>query len=185
MAEGIVDRYESGGYWYNRVTENWKTLCQVLPCSPQLHWPGYRTEPRKFVHKNTKYVVQLWKGHCQKYFNDQTFPGGYGAEVGIYAWGAGTKEGALGKPRGLWLPAVPAPFKIKFRMYYKESGFRKGNEEYSFGPHTEDTKTYWQTQWMEADSYEKFLKDVKPRKVPYVMNMTLRYWIDGQQQPDY
>jgi hypothetical protein len=57
--------------------------CRVLPSFAALRWPGYETLVLADKIGGEDVVIQLWKGHCQRFFGLDNFPGGIGAEVGI------------------------------------------------------------------------------------------------------
>jgi hypothetical protein len=72
------------GYHYVETSDEWKQACLALPCFSLLAWPDYKTTTVEDVIDGEPVVIQLWKGWCQKFFGDDDFPGGIGAEVGIY-----------------------------------------------------------------------------------------------------
>ena len=77
--------YRDGNdYAYVETSELWRQRCEQLPCFDALRWPGYDS-----IHIETKIngqpaVIQLWQSWCQKFLGLQDFPGGVGAEVGLY-----------------------------------------------------------------------------------------------------
>jgi hypothetical protein len=73
---------DSNGYEYVETSEHWKDKCFTLPCFEAMYWPGYDTKVFKETINGQEVIVQLWKGRCQQIIKD--FPGGVGAEVGIY-----------------------------------------------------------------------------------------------------
>jgi hypothetical protein len=81
---------DSPGYRYDETSENWKQLCTAFPCFAQLQWPGYDTQVVDTINgqpltiAGQPAVIQLWKGTCQNFLGSSSFPGGIGAEVGVY-----------------------------------------------------------------------------------------------------
>jgi hypothetical protein len=109
----------------------------------------------------------LWKGHCQKFLGRDDFPGGYGAEVGLYNFGELT-----------WLPCLDPIFDIRFRLSFAGLTDQK---QYIFIDN-QSVKTWWQTEWIEPDSYNQWLEDHGgSSNAPYVMDMRLDYTIDDVQ----
>jgi hypothetical protein len=78
------------GYQYDETSESWKQLCTNFPCFASIQWPGYSTKVidtfggQPLLIGGQPVVIQLWKGTCQKFLGLQNFPGGIGAEVGVY-----------------------------------------------------------------------------------------------------
>jgi hypothetical protein len=79
--------------WFNATSGAWKDLCDQLPCTAWLAWPGYYTAAYETTIGGTDVVIQCWKGWCQRPIptvqrlgstRKVSFPGGIGAEVGIY-----------------------------------------------------------------------------------------------------
>src|SRR5437773_11654840 len=71
----------------NETSEWWKVFCQNFPCFWALQWPGYSTDVIEATIDGQAVVIQLWKGYCPKFLGisgKSPFPGGTGAEVGIY-----------------------------------------------------------------------------------------------------
>jgi len=71
-------------YLFVETSDWWKDMCSILPCFPALAWSGYLTKCIDTTINGHPVVIQLWKGWCQKFFGRSDFPGGIGAEVGIY-----------------------------------------------------------------------------------------------------
>jgi hypothetical protein len=59
-------------------------MCSELPCFDALQWPGYDSIHLDIEINSESVGIQLWKGWCQKFLGLQFFPGGIGAEVGVY-----------------------------------------------------------------------------------------------------
>jgi hypothetical protein len=81
---------EQDGYEFIETSPNWKRICSALPCSTQDWWADYVTTylPTTLVlgGQPRQVIIQLWKGWCQRLGGRKVngFPGGIGAEVGIY-----------------------------------------------------------------------------------------------------
>ena len=75
---------DSNGYEYVETSESWQKMCSELPCFDALQWPGYDSIHLDIEINSEPVVIQLWKGWCQKFLGLQFFPGGIGAEVGVY-----------------------------------------------------------------------------------------------------
>ncbi len=81
------------GYTYDVASDFWKDFCRPLPSTAWIGWPGYHTAVIVITIDKVEYVIQCWKGWCERFPNvpvgatpDTTldFPGGIGAEVCIY-----------------------------------------------------------------------------------------------------
>jgi hypothetical protein len=103
---------ESSGYHFTETSESWKETCEPLPCFLALQWPGYASGIVEDTIDGNAVVIQWWKGLCPKFlgaFGVQSFPGGVGAEVGIYRRFSGRQRpaslGFLPKP----LPSCGQP----------------------------------------------------------------------------
>lgn len=163
--EKIVNRFQVDGYWHCQNTEWWKQQCSKLPCSKALKWETYETKADTWEHKGKYYVIQLWKGHCQKFLDQNGFPGGYGAEVGLYEFG-----------ELYWLPCLDPIFEMSFKLSF--TGLEE-SEPYVFLDNA-SVKTWWQTEWIEPESYNLWLeKHGGSGNAPYVMNMKMNYTING------
>jgi hypothetical protein len=163
---------DPAGYGYNETSESWKALCNSLPCFAALQWPGYATAVIDDVIDGHAVVIQLWKGWCPKFLGFagvQAFPGGVGAEVGIY-------RRIPGRVRPTSLPFVPPPLATviltalasladnelwwPFPELGAELEFTLINPVtnqpfFSARPET----SYWLAKWMNDDSYEKYRRD--------------------------
>jgi len=70
---------------YVETTKSWKMFCSKLPCFAELWWPNYLTKVIRTTIDDEDVIIQLWKGRCQMFGGRWAgFPGGIGAEVGIY-----------------------------------------------------------------------------------------------------
>ena len=91
----LADKSHVGPYWYYVTSERWKDICTHLPSFVWVEWPSYVSANRRVtvpgVDGNpTTLEIQCWKGWCGDFFQHLdidskiSFPGGVGAEVGIY-----------------------------------------------------------------------------------------------------
>ena len=72
-------------YQYDETSEEWKNACLPLPCFTAVQFPGYATAVIPGTINGVAAIVQLWKGRCERFCGTRlNFPGGVGAEVGIY-----------------------------------------------------------------------------------------------------
>ncbi|MGW1363076.1 hypothetical protein ACWCQP_37415 [Streptomyces chartreusis] len=185
---GITD---SKGYSYVETSEKWKVLCSGLPCFRALQWPGYATEVVEDEIDGQPVVIQLWKGWCQKFLGLQFFPGGIGAEVGVYRRIPGKLRptslpflppaleafllnslGALADEE-LWWPAPEFNARLDFTLVNPITG----RPVFSAGPE----RSYWLTRWMNEPSYIKYALDERG-KIPLLPNdYVLEYTINGRQ----
>ena len=56
--------YDENGYSLDESSDSWKSLCQNLPCSLSLQWPGYTTTKFEVILNGEPAVIQPWKGIC-------------------------------------------------------------------------------------------------------------------------
>jgi hypothetical protein len=152
---------ESSGYAFDETSESWKQLCQAFPCFLALRWPGYASGIVEDVINGQKVVIQWWKGWCPKFVG--AFPGGFGAEVGVY-------RRIPGKARPASLPFLPNPLQsivlnalsnltdndlwwpfpeLGADIEYTLTNPVTGQRFFAAGPET----TYWMAKWMEQSSY--------------------------------
>jgi hypothetical protein len=178
--------------WYNETSESWKAMCLAFPCFEALQWPGYASAVVEDVIDGQPVVIQLWKGLCPKFagpFGVQSFPGGVGAEVGIYRRipGRAAPTSFPGLPQlgwaqkllnmagagagvDLWWPAPELTTKIEFQLINPISG----DVVFSAGPET----SYWLTKWMDETDYQQFKLD---HAVPSAYtDFVLKYKINGK-----
>jgi hypothetical protein len=147
-------------------------MCAAFPCFEALQWPGYATAIIDDVIDGVPVVIQLWKGLCEKFeapfFSE--FPGGVGAEVGIYRRipGKVVPTNFSGLPVGgfltklltelgtlaandLWWPFPELGATIEMRFINPLTR----EVVFSAGPQT----GYWLTKWMEPSSYQQYTQD--------------------------
>lgn len=200
-------RYTTPDGWrVNETSESWKELCSRLPCCLALQWPGYSTTIVEDVIGGVPIVIQLWKGWCPKFLGLNAFPGGIGAEVGIYRRMPGRPRPAafpfLPQPlaskvldalatvadENLWWPFPELATRLTFRLVHPRTGF----ELLSAGPET----SYWLAKWMEDASYREFARHLgapPPSFFPWYPDneavpsspdeYTLHYSINGRDYP--
>lgn len=100
---------DANGYSFVETSEWWKQDCTAFPCFAALHWPGYATQVVEDTINGQPVVIQLWKGDCQKFLGLPQFPGGIGAEVGVYR-----RMPGRGRPTSLpFFPKLFADFILK------------------------------------------------------------------------
>ncbi|WP_214317552.1 hypothetical protein [Nonomuraea sediminis] len=154
------------GYSYVETSERWKELCAALPCFLALQWPGYASTIVETVIDGQPVVIQLWKGWCQKFLGIPSFPGGIGAEVGIY-------RRIPGKLRPTSLPFLPAPLEafvlshlasltdndlwwpapeLSARLQFTLINPFTNQPFFAAGQET----SYWLAKWMNETSYVRY-----------------------------
>lgn len=206
----MVERWTDGcGLVHDRISPYWAKQCELLPCFRGVAWPGYAEEiicDVSLPGTQHKVIVHLWKGICQKFGNSSDFPGGFGAEVGVYlhrdaGWIAGRvaetqlhpeslwfgnagalmiAQGARLDPSKKWYPAPELKPRLKFRLLDPHNNNAQIFE-------TKEIESYWCTEWLEESSYKKWA-GVRPqmratRKIIHPVELTLQYWINGVEQP--
>lgn len=167
---------EIGGkrYYRNEVNAWWAEQCRPLPCFHGVCWRGYAERVLKNVpvriNNSVHYViVHMWKGLCQKFLGNPAFPGGMGAEVGVYlvqpsSWAANrpfskTLWAALGADATIVRAAEDLPNPHKWYPAYewdKDLNIRfrlldPVNKAVVF--ETRPKSGYWCTEWMEKEAY--------------------------------
>jgi hypothetical protein len=196
-------RYGSGGYSYNETSESWKEMCTAFPCFWALQWPGYATDVIEDVIDGQAVVIQLWKGLCPKFLGFaglQSFPGGVGAEVGIYRRIPGKVRtpspllgllpndlstrvsGALANltDNELWWPFPELGATLEFTFINPVTG----ETVFSAGPE----KSYWLTKWMDEGGLLQYQGTYRQYQSDHVTpaNWTdyiLEYRINGKSYP--
>jgi hypothetical protein len=181
----------SDQYTYDETSESWKGLCTQFPCFDALQWPGYTTAHRDTQLSGEATVVQLWKGHCQKFLGQASFPGGVGAEVGIY-------RRMPGRARPTALPFLPAALEAMVlsalstlsddELWWPFPELEAVIQLSLVNPITKEPfvatnpeATYWLTKWMDDESYSKYQSDQGVGRTPgSETEYTLMYTINGQ-----
>jgi hypothetical protein len=160
-------KYSDGrGYEYVETSDWLKQVCTLLPCFKALEWPDYSTDVVTDVIDGQDVIIQLWKGWCPKLFDD--FPGGFGAEVGVYRT---ILERAVPKMP----PSLPAKARVGLAAIAEVGDelfwwpFPELNATIEFkliNPVTNQTffsagpeRTYWMNKWMNNGSYASYKRD--------------------------
>ena len=182
-------RYTENGYDFNETSLEWKEACRNLPCFWAIRWPDYSSDVIELEIDGEQIVVQLWIGWCQKFLGRKDYPGGIGAEVGIYHRIPGKPPPstipflpqkmadwmlahmALLGDEHLWWPYPELKTELTFDMVHPKTGATF----FSAGPQT----TYWLTKWMDTDSYDKFKKEHGHTPL-FAAQWDLKYTINGQ-----
>jgi hypothetical protein len=175
---------DARGYEYVETAAWLKQVCTLLPCFEALQWPDYATTVVRDVIDGHDVVIQLWKGWCPKLFED--FPGGVGAEVGVYrnVFGPAVPTSPPLPPRALaalksvaalgdeffWWPFPELGATIEFTLINPVTN----QTFFSAGP--EDT--YWMNKWMNDASYATYQRDQGKRwpELPW-------WWLGNSRTP--
>jgi len=178
------------GYRYVETSDSWKKMCTAFPCFGALQWPDYATKWYPATINGQPVIIQLWKGYCEKFLGLERFPGGIGAEVGIY-------HREPGRTRPATLPFLPAQLAAFFLnpigsladndlwWAYPELNTQitftlvnpKTNQAF-FSTGTE--KTYWLNRWMDESSYDRYKQSQGAGKTPpFSVDYRLEYTING------
>ena len=204
-----VNQYvDQRGYEFVETSEWLKNTVSGLPCSLIMQWPGYASTIVEDQIDGEDIVIQLWKGWCPHAFRN--FPGGIGAEVGIYRRVLGkvaprdfpppsTPELAIQLAAGtlvnlgndnLWWPFPELGAEITYTLTNPVTNeiFFEG------GPQT----GYWLAKWMDNASYAKYQRDQGVRwqglptwfpgntLTPLIpSDYLLDYTINGRSYPTY
>ncbi len=185
--------YDENGLHYVENSEDWKQLCEQLPCFDALEWPGYDAFRVETEIRGEPVVIQLWKGWCQKFLLMSSFPGGIGAEVGVYRRVPGHRQpGSLpflpplsraaiqARMRSdahvdLWWPAPDLSTELTFSFINPLTDA----PVFTAGPQ----RTYWLTKWMDEFSYAfRYTPSVGLGKIPAVpTHFVLEFGVDGRR----
>jgi hypothetical protein len=130
-----------------------------------MQWPDYSSEIVEDTINGKAVVIQLWKGWFQRFLGSEDFPGGIGAEVGIYervtgrgfptarpdrvpepVWNA-LREASKHASGDFWWPVTELN-----EIEYEFINPVNNTVAYRAGPE----KTYWLAKWMEPNSYHKY-----------------------------
>jgi hypothetical protein len=192
LSNPTVSYTDTRGYSYVETSDGWKQMCTAFPCFSALEWPDYASTAFKTTINNRPVVIQLWKGNCEKFLGLTKFPGGIGAEVGVYRLIPGKARprnlaflppsfaasllGPIGKlsDNDLWWAYPELGTQIQFSLVNPNNG------EIFFSTGTE--KTYWLNRWMNPESYEKYKRTEGKGKTPpswHEVNYRLHYSING------
>jgi hypothetical protein len=191
----VIQYDDSQGYTYDETAEWWKTSCEAFPCFGALQWPGYTTYAFPDVIDGQPVVIQLWKGTCEKFAGLNDFPGGVGAEVGVYHIVPGraitsslsflpasfvefiiSSIATLGGS-SLWWAFPELGTKIEFTLtnpVTQQTFFAAGPEV-----------TYWLNKWMFNDSYALYSSDQGGQVPSSPTDYALRYKINGRSYPSW
>jgi hypothetical protein len=160
-----IPSVDANGYEYVENAPWWKDACAKLPCFAALRWPDYDTKVIEETVDGQPIVIQLWKGWCQKFLGLDNFPGGVGAEIGIYRRPQGDEaieipqrlpkalrhllqSGMEAAEHDLWWPYPELQTSLTFDFVNPKNG----EKVFSAGPE----KTYWLCKWMDEESYLKY-----------------------------
>ncbi|MEK7866718.1 MAG: hypothetical protein AAB434_08535 [Planctomycetota bacterium] len=174
------------GYDFDEVSEVWTAFCSDFACGSWVSFPGY-TEAHRYdveIPGIGKVIVQLWKGKCprfsdmvdtdrlKKYHFGGKYPGGVGAEVGVYRpKGNGSMIDAAGQDQ--WVPVVDPKLRISFRLVNPKDG--------KVLVEAEEKNTWWRTKWITMESFESYKKSsATPENL---LEYELHYTINGVEQP--
>lgn len=182
---------DANGYEYVETSEWWKDMCSIFPCFAAIHWPDYDTAIVEDTIDGQPIFIQLWKGWCQKFLGLESFPGGIGAEIGVY-------RRIPGKARPTSLPFLPDKFEkfilnalatlsddelwwpfpeLQAQIEYTLVNPETGQTFFSAGPE----RSYWLAKWMNDGSYLKYRYS---HKSPiFAVDYLLDYTINGKSYP--
>ncbi len=168
MPDLTIKYSDSRGYKYVETSDALKVAASGLPCSKALQWPNYSTDIVDDTINGKPVVIQLWKGWCQQFLSSDEFPGGMGAEVGVYE-----------RVSGRGFPAEKPHELIPDTMWHlwREASKRSGDDlwwpvaelhevEFKFINPVNNTtvfdaepqRTYWRNKWMDTNSYDDYQK---------------------------
>jgi hypothetical protein len=192
VSNPTVTYTDARAYSYVETSDQWKQLCIAFPCCNALQWPDYATYSYQTEIDNHPVVIQLWKGNCEKFLGLAQFPGGTGAEVGVYRI-------IPGKVRPQALSFLPPPIantilgpirnlndnqlwwaypELNARIQFSLVNPVNGQIFFSTGTET----TYWLNRWMNPESYETYKRDQGGRTPPSFkeVNYVLHYSINSR-----
>jgi hypothetical protein len=189
---------DASGYKFDETSEQWKQMCTSFPCFALLEWPGYATQVVETTIEGQTVVIQLWKGTCQKFLGSLgDFPGGIGAEVGVYHRVPGRARPTLDQLVNLGVPEALAAFIIAGIAPLTDDqlwwAFPELNTQVTFtltNPVNNGTfftagseTTYWLNKWMDDDSYEKYEQAYPGQAPASPTDYSLNYSINGAPFP--
>jgi hypothetical protein len=185
----------SEGYELDETSDMWKDICKPLPCDLAMAWPLYVTAAIDVVINDEPFVIQCWKGLCEDAISQLPalpdpigvieFPGGIGAEVGIYR-----RQTDVQIPASL-IPPIPASWPPQLQaaahVWFGTRALRfnipaaiSGSQDYwfpadgvgipvsftltepAFGDDVISNYTtdrYWTCQWMRPTSWPQWLSN--------------------------
>jgi hypothetical protein len=182
--------YTEGSYTFVETSDWWKGECAALPSFAEVCWPDYSTKVLTDTIKGQPVVIQLWKGWCQKFLGRDDFPGGIGAEVGVYHVIPGKAPptslphlpqniedflvGGLARLGGgrLWWAYPELQTQIDFQLVNPKTG----QPFFAAGPET----TYWMNKWMNPVSYEQYRRDQGHNVPVFSAEYVLKFTIEGK-----
>ncbi|MBV9157999.1 MAG: hypothetical protein JO097_17170 [Acidobacteriaceae bacterium] len=193
------------GYKYDETSEQWKQLCTNFPCFALLQWPGYSTQVvdtmagQPLTINGQPVVIQLWKGTCEKFLGSSNFPGGIGAEVGVYHRVPGRARPTLQQLLALGVPSSLATLIIAGIAPLTDDqlwwAFPELDTQVEFtltNPITTEIfftagleTTYWLNKWMDDDSYEHYQAAQRDQTPPSTTDYLLAYSINGNSFPPW
>lgn len=188
-----IEYADANGYKYDETALWWKRACINLPCFAALQWPDYDSTHLDDVIDGHPVVIQLWKGWCERFLGGLAgFPGGVGAEVGVY-------HRIPGKARPKSLPFLPP--RLESFVLGAIAGvadndlwwpFPSLNATVAFtliNPITKQifftagpANTYWMCKWMTDESYAQYKRDQGEKMTPaFSTGYLLDYQINGKK----
>lgn len=205
MPDLTVSYTDSQGYKYTETSPELKQAASGLPCFKALQWPDYATTIVEDTINGKPVVIQLWKGWCQQFLSSDKFPGGIGAEVGIYERVTGRGFPAAKPdffPEAAWLFMREAskhangdfwwPVAEQNEIEFEFINPVNNTTAFTAGPQ----RTYWLTKWMDTDSYDTY-KERQGKRWPWLpawfpknsnapalaVDFVLGYKINGKTYP--
>jgi hypothetical protein len=198
-----VEETTERGYHFDATSQLWKDTCAPYPCFDAMQWTNYPAASLDVEIAGEKAVIQVWKGLCPQLippfdlgepYGRIAFPGGFGAEVGIYRRLTQPPEGILNLDAPIaaasdwpvrlriaaeaWIKAriLAIDYANPGQLWYpaddliKKSGLpvkmRMSDPNYSqFLISRYETGTYWTCKWMRAHSYCDWARDVQQGEV--------------------
>lgn len=203
----LADKVTVGDYTYYRTSDWWKDKCSHIFCFQWIEWPSYGAASQQVTIQTPDgpqhLVIQCWKGWCADLFqhvvlppewglSKVSFPGGVGAEVGIYNLTKPEPHRLLGSAKFDYLPES-APIEnwaqsmkalwdrlreqvkqpTAWKRWWPDVDIVKSTgHEVSFtlrDPRFDaalitsfHTDTYWTCEWMDEASYNCWRKKNEP-----------------------
>ena len=202
LVNRIPVEFKRRRYFKSEIAEPWKNQCRWLPCFHGVCWPGYAERVIENVPVGNRYlIIHLWKGYCNKFLFSNAFPGGIGAEIGVYlvqpdSWIQAHKgelataidiADAVLNPRFFykkalelpnphkWFPAWELDIEMRFKLIDPDTQ--------QVVIDTQPKPGYWCTEWLDVDVYKEW-EDCRGAPINGT-HLTLQYWINGVRQPDW